>query len=118
MAGGYLANVTFGFKRSGDWVVALRYQAATDGTLTSDDRAGKLASIIGADVAGLAHSSYLIYSSSWDNLTSAQQAAIRERIGFHRVGADEPGTGMGYWATERTYSTNGGGVTRQTLKKL
>jgi hypothetical protein len=117
MAGGYLSSVTYGFKHDGNWLVALRYEASLDGSLSTDDRAGKVAAMIGTDVKGLGHSSYLITSANWDNLPLSHKTAIRGRIGFDRVGAAEPGTGMGYWSTERTYSSNGGGVTRQTLKR-
>lgn len=115
--GGYLKTVTYGFKKGTNWIVAVRYEAQLDGTLSVDDRAGRLIGLAGTDVSGASHSSYLIYSDKWHRLSATTRAEIEQRIGFSRVGTAEPGTGVGYWATEKTYSANGTGVMRSTLTR-
>src|SRR5438552_14819451 len=45
-----LGTITYGFKRNGAWVVALRYVASMDGNLTADDRAGRV--LPGVDITG------------------------------------------------------------------
>jgi hypothetical protein len=115
LAGRYVKTVTYGFKRDDNWIAAVRYVADLAGNLTADDRAGGLP--YDANVSGLTATSYLDYSQAWFDLTSAQRAAVEATLPFKRVGAAEPGVAGGYWEQDHTYSANGGGVRRSTLRR-
>jgi hypothetical protein len=45
-------------------------------------------------------------------LTAVQQDAVRDVLPVHRVGADEPVTGLGTSQSGRGYGRTGAGVTR------
>jgi hypothetical protein len=109
---GYLGTVSYGFRRDGNWVFVLTYTARTDGTLTADDRAGKVPR--GLDLAGTSFYSYLTYSPSWDQLTGSARDAVNAALPFQRTGAPEPGTAGGYWTSGQTYASNGSGTERRT----
>jgi hypothetical protein len=112
---GYLGTVTYGFKRNEKWVAAAKYTADLSGNLTQDDSAGTLPA--GADVADLTATSYMTYSRKWDQLTSAERERFKATLPFQRAGAPEPGVEGGYWEADRTYSSDGGGVRRSTLRR-
>jgi Bacterial HORMA domain family 1 len=107
----YLGTVDYGFRdaAANSWKLRLRYTATTGGHLL-DDRPGKLPT--GAAVAGYPFFSYLTYSAAFDALTAAQQDAVRDVLPVHRVGADEPVTGLGASQSGHGYGRNGTGVTR------
>lgn len=118
LAGGYVERVTYGFKRDDTWVAALRYEVKLDGSIQTDDLAGRIRSIMGKNVAGAAFTSSLLHSPKWNLLTEAQQAAIESSLPIKRVTRPEPSTGGAYWAVDRSYSSGSGGVNRSTLKSL
>ena len=107
-----LGSVTYGFKRHGDWVVALRYEADMSGMLTLDDRSGRIPR--GDDVNGATWGSYLIKNGTWSSLSASQQAAIERQLPFPREGAREPGD-AGPRIFDKTYSSAGNGVRRCTI---
>ena len=113
---GYLGTVTYGYRRNGDWILALHYVARRDGTLEADDRAGRVPRQV--DVSGAGFYSYLTCSPAWDNLTRAQQQAVGAELPISRSSASPPGASGGYWSTDRTYSSKGTGVTRSTFQPL
>ena len=116
LAKGYLGTVTYGFKKDSAWIVALRYTANNDGTLVSDDRAGRVPR--GVDTSGAAFYSYLTYSAKKSTLDPTEWEAFATTLPFRRGGAPEPGTSGGYWASDNTYSSNGSGLSRTTFKPL
>ncbi|MGD0246187.1 MAG: hypothetical protein ABSB59_38470 [Streptosporangiaceae bacterium] len=107
----YLGTVDYGFldTAANSWKLRLRYTATTGGHLL-DDRPGKLPTR--ADLAGYPFCSHLIYSAAFHALTAAQQAAVRDVLPVHRVGADEPVTGLGTSRSGHGYGRNGAGVNR------
>lgn len=115
LAGGYVRRVTYGFRRYGSWISpTLRYEALLDGTLIVDDRAGKIPR--GCDVDGARFGSYLCHNSKWDRLSSAEKSAIERELPFQRSAGEEPGTLSGTWVTDKSYSHNGGGLSRSALR--
>lgn len=112
--GGYLGTVTYGFRRDGDWIVALAYTAEANGTLSSDDRAGAIPR--GANAVGAYFYSFLTYSSAWWALSQTDRDKIKASLPTSRVNGAEPGTSLGSWSTDRSYSSNGTGVSRGTFK--
>jgi hypothetical protein len=113
---GYLGTVTYGFKRNGNCVLAVKYVADRAGNLTQDDTSGKVRP--GVDVSGLPFYNYLTHSTTWAWLKSTQQAAFEATLPFQRTGAPEPGVEGGYWQEDRTYSADGGGVRRSTIRRF
>lgn len=115
LASGYLDYVIYGYRRDGNWVAALRYQARMDGTL-ADEGAGRLMSIIGSDTTNAVFHSFLVQNSAWSALTEVERQRFRDTLPFQRTTGTEPGTGFDYWDTDRSYSSGGGGVSRSVLK--
>jgi hypothetical protein len=115
LAGGYLAEVCYGFKKAGNWVTALRYVADLYGNLTGDDAVGKLDRNV--DVSGASFHSFLRYSPKWAELTPTGRETIKARLTIKRSEGTEPGTEGGYWTQDKTYSADGGGVRRSTFRR-
>jgi hypothetical protein len=115
LAGGYLASVDYGFRRNSGWAVALSYTVRSDGTLTTDDRAGRVP--VGADVSGASWYSHLRYSSKWWGLSQSERDRIKNSIPVKRSNADEPQVGSGnVWVEDKVYTSSGTSFTRRTLK--
>lgn len=110
---GYLESVTYGFKRDGKWIEALRYHALPDGTLMGDDDPGKIRP--GTDVPGESFSSYLIKNNRWHSLSPEQQRAFEASSPISRTGAPEPQLANGRWSHELNYSAGGRGLGRSTI---
>ena len=115
LVSGYLESVEYGFKRNGAWIVSLRYDVRTDGTVT-DTGSGRV--FARADVSGLGFYSYLIKSRKFfDQLPSVQQA-FAARMPFPREGAAEPAHVSGFWETGRSYAAGGVGATRSQWRPV
>ncbi len=115
LRGGYLAEVTYGFRRDGKWIEpTLRYTARDlAGTFGNDDDPGRIRP--GADVKDASFYSYLIFSSAWHNLPATDRAAIEERLPFKRSDAPESGIN-GYLVNDRTYSAGGRALNRASVR--
>lgn len=113
LAGGYVKEVTYGYRRDGAWVVALRYTADMYGNLTADDRSGRIPR--GADISGATWYSFLTYSSKWDTLTPAQRETIERDLPFSRSSGVEPTVRTGGWSPDKSYSAAGCGLRRATI---
>lgn len=113
---GYLGIVTYGYKKDGKWIVpSLEYTSRQLADLYSaDDDPGRVES--GADTTGASFTSFLSYSSKWDDLTSDQKHTFKNTLPHYRTGGDKPGTN-GYMVQDKTYSAGSGGVVRSSLKK-
>ena len=110
----YLHTVTYGFKRNGAWVVAVRYRAVS-GDLIADDDPGRVHP--GVDITGARFSSYLVYNWRWSQLSQLEQDAFEATLPFKRTDAPEPGVEGGYWEEDRSYSAGGRGLSRSTLRR-
>lgn len=113
---GYLGTVTYGFMKDRKWIVALSYTANNDGTLSTDDRAGRIPR--GVSVQGASFYSYMTYSLKRWTVTANEWDTFCDTLPLGRGGAEEPGTSGGHWTTDHTYSSKGSGVSRKTLKPL
>jgi hypothetical protein len=112
---GYLGTVTYGFKRDGEWIEpTLRYTARDlAGAAANDDDPGRVRP--GANIDGATFYNYLTYSTSWSNLSQAQQDAYKSKLPFQRVGAPEPGVN-GYLSDDRLYSSGGRALNRASVR--
>ncbi len=106
---GYLGTVDFGFKSGDVWKLRLRYTATIGGHLV-DSWPGSLPT--SAALAGLSFYSYLIYSTAFWQLTTAQRDAVKAALPIRRSDGVEPSVQAGSWASGHGYSRNGAGVAR------
>jgi len=112
LKGDYLEDVTYGFKRNGGWVEALRYHALPGGTLTNDDP-GRI--MPGVDISGAVFCSFLTHNSRWSALTQEEQTDFSSALSINRSSGTEPGLENGTWSTALTYSAGGKGISRSTI---
>lgn len=110
----YLGTVEYGFKRDGKVIFSLKFEARSDGTLGGDDRPGRVPATI--DVSGASFYSWLTYSAAWSQLGAIERATFEATLPIQRVGGDTPVTAFGSWSSDRSYSSNGEGVSRQTFR--
>lgn len=117
LRGGYLATVTYGFKKNGNWIEpTLRYTARDlAGASANDDDPGRVRP--GADISGASFHSYINYTSAWFRLSEAERTAFQRGLPFSRAGAAEPGI-SGYLASDRTYSSGGKALDRATVRSF
>ena len=110
---GYLGEVTYGFRKNDEWVLALKYHASANGDLVGDDDPGKIKR--GKDLSGASFCSVLTYSPLFRALAEEGQRAYEARLPFQRTLGAEPGTGDGYWSQDLTYSAGGRSLQRSTF---
>jgi len=110
----YLGTVEYGFKRDGKVIFSLKFEARSDGTLSGDDRPGRVPATV--DVSGASFYSWMTYSASWYQLEAAERATFKATLPVDRTDGDTPVTAVGSWSSDRSYSSNGEGVSRQTFR--
>jgi len=115
LAGGYIAEYEFGFKKGESRVVSWQYRVTILGTLVGgDDRAGGV--YAKADVSGASYYNFMTYSAAWSSLSPAQQVAVSRLHPIARATGTLPADGNGYWTGDRTYSNGGVSVGRRTFR--
>lgn len=116
LLGRYFDSVEYGFQKGSDWIVALKYRVRWDGTIVDDSRSGRVP--YGVDIAGAHWYSYLRYSSAFCNLSTEEQERITQSLSIKRTSASEPRTGNGAWVSDKYYSSGGGGLQRDSYRKV
>ena len=111
----YLSTVTYGFKRHGKWIEAIKYRTLPDNTLISDEDPGRLRPKPG--VIGAPFTSYLTYSQRWWLLTNKEKEIFKTTLPFQRTDGNEPKIENGYWMEDRTYGAGGRGIGRSTIRR-
>jgi len=111
-----LGTVTYGFKRNGEWVVALKYEAAGGSLYGGDDDPGGLR--IEAERSGTCFTSFLSYSASWSSLSSEEKLEFEALLPFKRTEGYEPGIEGGCWIESRKYLSGTLGVQRFLIKRI
>ena len=112
---GYVEQYEFGFKKDGRRVLTWRYTVELDGSISSDDRAGKLLPSI--DVSGASFYNFLSYSDKWFSLPTSIKKAVKKDLPIERTTGDLPNDGNGYWTSQdRHYSSGGVGLGRATFR--
>lgn len=112
LARGYVSSVQYGFKRDGKKIVVLEYEHRPSGL--RDDNSGRV--FARADTSGAEWFSFLTTSAKWDSLPESDKKQIQERLRVKRVPGREPGDGDGYWAADKSYSSEGVGAQRRTFR--
>lgn len=106
-----LKMVEYGFRRGSNWAVVARYTVRFDGFSIVDDRSGRVPA--DAYVTGASWHSYLEYNDYyWRELSENQRQQIKRLLPFQRTSGTEPGTGLGGWTIDRTYSKNSVSLSR------
>jgi hypothetical protein len=111
---GYVSEYEFGYKRDGKRIVCWRYKVAADGTITTDDRPGKVVSTAAVD--GALFYNFLTHSSTWWALASDERDEIDTALPVQRTPGALPDDGDGYWISDKSYSSGGTGLGRQTFR--
>lgn len=113
LAGGYVKELSYGYKRDAEWVAALKYTADMYGTLSTDDRSGRIPR--GANVVDAVFSSFLVSSGKWEQLSHGEREAIERELPFVRSAGEEPVIRIGGWLSDKTYSSAGCGLRRASI---
>ena len=112
--GGYISQYEFGYKRDGKRVLCWQYNIRSDGTVTADDRPGKIDYSV--DVTGATFYTFLVYSLKWVLLSGIERERIEQNLPVQRTTGNPPADGNGYWTSDRGYSTAGVGFARNTFR--
>jgi hypothetical protein len=112
----YVASYEFGWVRVADdeRVLTWRYSVTSAGTLSSDDRPGRI--VAGVNVTGCSFRTYMSYTAAWWSLIEERRIAYRESMPIDRNPAREYGSSLGVWHTDLTYSSTGVAMVRHNFK--
>lgn len=111
---GYLDEVTYGFKKNGIWVLAIKYKAQYkhDGAcFIEDDDPGGIR--FGADVVDSYFTSFLTYSNKWGRLSAEEQRVYKNKLPIRRVEGTEPDGDWGEY--DKDYHRGDIGVKRKKI---
>jgi hypothetical protein len=114
---GYLEKVSYGFQRNGTWIEPSLHYTAKDlaGGSADDDDPGRIQP--GKNISGAVFTSYLTRTSAYFNLSQSDRDAFNAGLPIDRVGKPAPGI-SGYLVDDRTYSSGGRALARQTVRSL
>ena len=110
---GVLRCISYGFRKDGNWLFALKYHVTADGALISDNDPGKIP--LGLNLTGVPFFSFLEYNTTFFRLSPEDQAALEESLPLQRGSGTEPGTSGGYWSQDLTYSAGGRALRRSVF---
>lgn len=115
MKAGYLADVTYGFQRNGQWIEPTLKYTARDlaGASADDDDPGRV--LPGKDVSGATFGSFLNYSLSYFLLSDSEKTKFKGDLPIQRTTGSEPAIN-GYLASDRTYSAGGRALDRSSVR--
>ncbi len=113
---GYLGTVTYGFKRNGRWLVALKYTSIGGSLVGGNDDPGGIWPDV--DVSDTWFTSFLSYSPTWGELTLQQKENFNKSLPFQRVEGIEPDVENGCcWVEGRNYQSGNLGVSRSMIQR-
>jgi hypothetical protein len=114
LADGYLESVDYGFKKNGEWILAVSYKICeTTGNLR-DDNSGRIP--VGKDITGCAWGSYLRNNRKYYDLPGAQKDKILATIPIKRDHAPDPLSGSS-GNHDKTYAAGGVEANRTVIFK-
>lgn len=112
----YLFEYEFGFQNDSKRIVSWHYRVDENGTLTTDDRAGKVVPYI--DVTGATYFNHLTPNSRFLQLPYDQRSRFTAGLLVQRTDGQGPSDGLGYWTSDRNYFSGGRGVNRKTFQPI
>jgi hypothetical protein len=115
LKGGYLGEVTYGFKKDGKWVEpTLRYTAKNLNEISGiDDDPGRI--LPGANTNGATFFSFLTYANSWEDLSSSERDLFAKTLPFIRGTGSEPSIN-GALVRDLSYSSGGKVLERSLVR--
>ncbi len=113
MLGGWLKSITYGFKRSDYWVVALEYKMFLGSIRASDDNAGRVK--YGINISGASWYSILTNSASFYSLSPTQRAQIDQSLPIRRTIGGAPQIRTSNLIGDKYYSRDGGALQRRII---
>lgn len=111
---GYLGNITYGFKRDGNWITpTLRYTASDLENDSIDDDPGRVPA--NADITGASFYNFLTYSDKWYKMSSDEKISFKSSLPFQRSEGEMPGVD-GFFYDDKTYASGGRSLSRSTVR--
>ena len=110
MHGGFLKEVTYGYRRNDEWVFALKYEAAGNG-LHGDDRSGRVRP--GIDITGASWGSFMTYSAEYDALSENDRQKLHSTLPIARSEGGEPRTRFSSY--DKAYTSGGYSIRRRMI---
>ena len=114
LKGGYVSSYEFGVEKDGKRVVGCKYNVSCDGSISTDDRAGKIYPY--AETSGASFYCFLCYSPAWFTLSEEQRSNIKSSYKIQRTDGSAPSDGNGYWTSDKTYSSGGTELKRGSFR--
>lgn len=113
---GYVAEYEFGFKKNDERVVTWRYKVDANGSITTNDRSGKVAPYV--DIEDAEFYNFLTQNSAFFALSADEQSRFKSGLPIQRTHGSAPSDGKGYWTSDRNYYSGGQGLGRQTFQPI
>lgn len=113
MLGGWLQSITYGFKYSGFWVVALEYKMFLGVVCATDDNAGRVKP--GININGASWYSILSKSASFYSLSLLKQNQIEQSLPINRTIGGAPQIRTSHLISDKYYSRDGGALQRRVI---
>jgi hypothetical protein len=112
---GLLDEVTYGFKKNGNWIEPTINYKAKDlvGLASANDDPGRIRP--GANISGASFCSYLIKNAKYYNLSLAERESFARTLPLQRIGGPTPGIN-GYMTCDKSYTAGGISLDRSSLK--
>jgi hypothetical protein len=111
---GYLEEYEFGYKKNGVRIVTWRYKVDANGSISTDDRPGKIAAYV--DISGATFFNHLTQNSAFFAQSSDAQSRFKSDLPITRSDGYPPADGSGYWTADRNYFSGGCGLGRLTFQ--
>ena len=112
----YVAEYEFGYERANKRIVSWRYTIDANGTLTADDTAGKVVAYV--DITGASFFNVLTQNVRYVGLSVQDKLQFNAGLPIQRRTGASPSDGLGYWTSDRNYSSGGCGLSRQTFQLI
>ena len=112
---GLLDEVTYGFKRNGNWIEPTVSYKAKDlaGLASANDDPGRIRP--GASISEASFGSYLIQNAKYSSLSQAERDSFASTLILQRREGSTPGIN-GYMASDKSYNAGGMALDRSSLK--
>jgi hypothetical protein len=111
---GYIQEYEFGYEKNDKRIVTWRYKVDENGSLTADDRAGKIVPYV--DISGARFYNYLTQNPRFFQLSFDQRSRFKAGLPLQRTEGTPPSDGSGYWTSDRNYFSGGRGLNRLTFQ--
>lgn len=114
---GLLDQVTYGFRKNGDFIEPTLNYKAKDlaGMYSADDDPGKIRP--GADISGAIFGSFLEQNGKYSDMSSTERSNFNATLPIQRGESANPGIN-GYMSSDKSYAAGGMALNRSSLKSF